>query len=35
MAEETVLDQARFKEGNNGIVIDPSKGLVWMKYDGN
>ena len=33
MAEETVLDQARFKEGNNGIVIDPSKGLVWMKYD--
>ena len=33
MTEEVALDQARFKEGANGIVIEPSKGLVWMKYD--
>ena len=33
MTEEVALDQARFKEGENGIVIEPSKGLVWMKYD--
>jgi hypothetical protein len=33
MTEEVGLDQARFKEGENGIVIEPSKGLVWMKYD--
>ena len=33
MTEEVAVDQARFKEGENGIVIEPSKGLVWMKYD--
>ena len=33
MTEEVALDQTRFKEGKNGVVIEPSKGLVWMKYD--
>ena len=33
MAEEIVVDQARFKEGEKGVVIESSKGLVWMKYD--
>ncbi len=33
MTEEVALDQTRFKEGENGVVIEPSKGLVWMKYD--
>ena len=30
---ETTVDQPRFKEGKNGIVIEPSKRLVWMKDD--
>ena len=30
---ETTVDQTRFKEGKNGIVIEPSKRLVWMKDD--
>ncbi len=33
MTEQVVLDQARFKEGKDGIIIEPSKCLVWMKYD--
>jgi hypothetical protein len=33
MTEEIAVDQARFKEGEKGIIIDPSNGLVWMKYD--
>ena len=30
---ETTVDQTRFKEGQHGIVIEPSKRLVWMKDD--
>ena len=30
---ETTVDQKRFREGKNGIVIEPSKRLVWMKDD--
>ena len=30
---ETTVDQTRFREGKNGIVIEPSKRLVWMKDD--
>ena len=30
---ETTVDQTRFGEGKNGIVIEPSKRLVWMKDD--
>ena len=30
---ENTVDQTRFKEGKNGIVIEPSKRLVWMKDD--
>ena len=30
---ETVVDQTRFREGKNGIIIEPSKRLVWMKDD--
>ncbi|MBT6295809.1 MAG: hypothetical protein HOJ14_04535, partial [Nitrospina sp.] len=33
MTEEITVDQARFKEGEKGIIIELSKGLVWMKYD--
>ena len=33
MTEETEVDQVRFKEGEKGIIIELSKGLVWMKYD--
>ena len=33
MTEEVALDQARFKEGKDGVVLEPSKCLVWMKYD--
>ena len=33
MTKEITLDQARFKEGEKGIIIELSKGLVWMKYD--
>ena len=33
MTEEIAVDQARFKEGEKGIIIELSKGLVWMKYD--
>jgi hypothetical protein len=33
MTEEITIDQARFKEGEKGIIIELSKGLVWMKYD--
>ena len=30
---ETTVDQTRFREGKNGIIIEPSKRLVWMKDD--
>ena len=30
---ETVVDQTRFREGKNGIIIESSKRLVWMKDD--
>ena len=30
---ETTADQTRFREGKNGIIIEPSKRLVWMKDD--
>ena len=30
---ETIVDQTRFREGKNGIIIEPSKRLVWMKDD--
>ena len=33
MTEKIIVDQARFKEGEKGIIIELSKGLVWMKYD--
>ena len=33
MTEEITVDQARFKGGEKGIIIELSKGLVWMKYD--
>ena len=33
MTEGTEVDQVRFKEGEKGIIIELSKGLVWMKYD--
>jgi hypothetical protein len=33
MTEEITVDQARFKEGEKGIIIELSKSLVWMKYD--
>ena len=30
---ETTVDQTRFREGKNSIIIEPSKRLVWMKDD--
>ena len=30
---ETTVDQTRFREGKNGIIIEPSKRLIWMKDD--
>ena len=33
MTEKIIVDQARFQEGEKGIIIELSKGLVWMKYD--
>jgi len=30
---ETTVDQTRFREDKNGIIIEPSKRLVWMKDD--
>ena len=33
LVKETPLNQKRFKEGKNGIVIECSKRLVWMKDD--
>ena len=33
LLNETSADQARFKDGENDIVIDLSKRLIWMKND--
>ena len=33
LGSETVKSSTRFVEGKNGIVIERSKGLVWMKDD--
>ncbi|SVD23649.1 uncharacterized protein METZ01_LOCUS376503, partial [marine metagenome] len=33
MAEDITVEQIRFKESGNGIIVEPSKGLMWMKND--